>query len=328
MTDLPQEYRIVSAAAGWRRSTRRSLLSVRGREATSFLHALVTADVEHVAPGGGTYAAYLTPQGRMICDLALYRQPDGWLADVPAAAAASIAAKLDSVIFAEDVRVEDQSGRMAIVSCVGAGAAKIIAAWSGIDRSGIESLPVRATVAAGAVRVARTDETRLPSFDLLVPDEASLDIAERLSKGGAVAMSDALGEALRIEAGRPAFGVDMDTDTIPLEAGLLDRAISTTKGCYVGQEIIIRVLHRGGGRVARRLMKIEARHSRDAFTPGAVLVADGKDAGAVTSAARSPERDRAIALAYVHRDAAVEGRDVIVRQGDVEVPAVIVGAAG
>ena len=69
-------------------------------------------------------------------------------------------------------------------------------------------------------------------------------------------MTEELSTSLRVDAGRPLFGVDMDTDTIPLEAGLLERAISTTKGCYVGQEVIIRVLHRGGGRVARRLVKI------------------------------------------------------------------------
>src|SRR5690348_16957392 len=198
MTELSKEYRIVSAAAGWRRATRRSVLSVSGRDATSFLHALVTADVEHVAPGGGAYAAYLTPQGRMICDLALYRRHDGWLADVPAAAAASIAAKLDALIFTEDVRVEDQSARMAILTCVGAGAAAILAGWDGLDRSRIESLPLRATLEAAGVTIARTDETRLPSFDLLVPRDAEDDVAERLANGGAKAMSEALAEALRI----------------------------------------------------------------------------------------------------------------------------------
>ena len=328
MTDLSKEYRIVSEAAGWRRSTRRSVMAILGRDAAPFLHALVTADVGGLAPGAGAYAAYLTPQGRMICDLALYRKDDGWLADVPAATAASIAAKLDASIFSEDVRVEDRSARMAILSVVGPKSAALLARLDGADRSHIDALPLRGGADAGAVTVARTDAAMLPSFDLLLPAHAVASTVEILGSAGAVAMSDELAEFLRIQAGRPAFGLDMDTDTIPLEAGLLDRAISTTKGCYVGQEIIIRVLHRGGGRVARRLMKMEGRQAASAIAAGAAIIADGRDVGIVTSTARDPERDRAIALGYVHRDAAIEGQDVLIRHERAEVPAVIVGAAG
>ena len=78
----------------------------------------------------------------------------------------------------------------------------------------------------------------------------------KLVEAGAVSASEETGETLRIEAARPRFGIDMNTDTIPLEAGIEDRAISFTKGCYVGQEVIIRVMHRGHGRVARRLVSI------------------------------------------------------------------------
>jgi folate-binding protein YgfZ len=121
-------------------------------------------------------------------------------------------------------------------------------------------------------------------------------------------MSDDLAETLRVEAGRPKWGRDLTAETIPLEAGLLDRAISTSKGCYVGQEIIIRILHRGGGRVAKRLMKL-------AFDPavtvppaaGASVLAAGHPVGHITSAVFSPAADRVIALAYVHRDSAEVG---------------------
>jgi folate-binding protein YgfZ len=100
------------------------------------------------------------------------------------------------------------------------------------------------------------------------------------------------------------FGVDMTTDTIPLEAGIEDRAISFTKGCYVGQEVIVRVMHRGGGRVARRLMALRF---EDALPPpGSKLFGGDREAGWVTSAARSP-RTGSIGLGYVHRDSAVTG---------------------
>ena len=121
----------------------------------------------------------------------------------------------------------------------------------------------------------------------------------------------------------------MTDETIPLEAGLLDRAISTTKGCYVGQEMIIRVLHRGGGRVARRLVRLEFDASATE-PPGAgrrSLVGDGATSARSTSVAFSPARDRVVALGYVHRDVAEAGRRVIIVVAAVPAAA-IVGLAG
>ena len=121
----------------------------------------------------------------------------------------------------------------------------------------------------------------------------------------------------------------MTEETIPLEAGLLERAISTTKGCYVGQEIIIRVLHRGAGRVAKRLARLEIESSRvEPPAPGAILSVGGRDVGRVTSSAQSPSRDRVIALGYVHREAAEPGQHVIITTPAASVEAVIVGLAG
>ena len=120
----------------------------------------------------------------------------------------------------------------------------------------------------------------------------------------------------------------MTDETIPLEAGLLDRAISTTKGCYVGQEVIIRVLHRGGGRVAKRLVKLEFDPALAAAPPsGSTLLFEGRETGRVTSAAYSPARQRVIALGFVHRDAAVVGQRVTVRRETGEAPAEIVALA-
>ena len=95
-----------------------------------------------------------------------------------------------------------------------------------------------------------------PDMTCTYPEAIGDAMRAKLIEAGAVAASEDVAETLRIEAGRPRFGVDMNTDTIPLEAGLEDRAISFTKGCYVGQEVIVRVMHRGHGRVARRLVSI------------------------------------------------------------------------
>ena len=141
-------------------------------------------------------------------------------------------------------------------------------------------------------------------------------------------LTDELFTALRVDAGRPLFGVDMDTETIPLEAGLLDRAISTTKGCYVGQEVIIRVLHRGGGRVARRLVKIKFDgEASGQLQPGAGLRIGDREAGRVTSLAPALDDSGAIALAYLRREFAEVGQKVLA-DGPSNVEGVVTGFAG
>jgi folate-binding protein YgfZ len=135
-------------------------------------------------------------------------------------------------------------------------------------------------------------------------------------------------EVFRIETGIPKFLVDMTEETIPLEAGIEDRAISFTKGCYVGQEVIVRVTHRGGGRVAKKLVPWRAGALAPAAVPpgapgGARILSGDRDIGRVTSAAFSPALDRAVGLGYVHRDFAEKGTKVTVVWDDARSEAVI-----
>jgi folate-binding protein YgfZ len=154
--------------------------------------------------------------------------------------------------------------------------------------------------------VARDDQYGVPGLVVRVP-VATRDLwTSRLRLAGATAASAAELEFARIEAGRPEFLVDMDADTIPLEAGIEDRAISFSKGCYVGQEVIVRIVHRGGGRVARRLVGL--RLGATAAPPARTVLRSGdKDVGRVTSAAWSPRLSCPVALGYVHRDLAQPG---------------------
>jgi folate-binding protein YgfZ len=117
-----------------------------------------------------------------------------------------------------------------------------------------------------------------------------------------VRVSEADAETVRIESGRPRFGVDMDTETIPLEAGLEERAISRSKGCYVGQEVIVRVQDRGQGRVAKRLVGLTFDAGASVPAAGARILSGEREIGRVTSATWSPALSRPIALGYAHRD--------------------------
>jgi folate-binding protein YgfZ len=281
MPDISAEYRNVATGAGWLDRSHRGRLRFTGRDAAAFLQGLLTNDIAATGPGQGTYALLLTPQGRVVADFRVYNRGDACMADVEPGLAADLAARLDSMIFAEDVQVADVSSDSALVTIVGARAAEAAARATGLEATVLAALPplAQAGAAAGA---------------------------------GAIEVSGDLLDALRIEAARPVFGVDFTSETIPLEAGLLERAISTTKGCYVGQEVIVRVLHRGGGRIAKRL--VQAAFPRDAgVAPGQELRASAAAAtalGRITSAAPSPRTDRTLALGYVKRDNADPGNRV------------------
>ena len=131
-------------------------------------------------------------------------------------------------------------------------------------------------------------------------------------------------EVIRIERGVPRFLADMSEDTIPLEAGIEDRAISFSKGCYVGQEVIVRVTHRGGGRVAKKLVRWIADPSADIVPlPESRIFSFDKDIGRVTSAAFSPNVNRVVGLGYVHRDFTESGTEVTVMWNDSRIKAVV-----
>ena len=138
-------------------------------------------------------------------------------------------------------------------------------------------------------------------------------------------------EVIRIERGVPRFLVDMNEDTIPLEAGIEDRAISFTKGCYVGQEIIVRVTHRGGGRVAKKLVRWVTVGDEPIVPPAESKIVAGsrtqlddeKEIGRVTSATLSPRLNRVVGLGYVHRDFTAGGTDLTIVWKDARIKAVV-----
>jgi folate-binding protein YgfZ len=315
MTDIVSQYRTTVDGAGWTGKFERGRLRFDGRDRVSFLQALVSNDVTPLEQGRGVYAVYLTPQGRMLADMRLYDRGDHLIADVPAREAASLAQRFDGLIFTEDVRVTDVSATVGQLAVFGGASEAVIARAFALDVESVRALPLLSHLGARDAFVVRTDDADLPGFDVFVDSardgSAGPAVIAALETAGAVPVFEDVLEALRIEAGRPAFGRDMTSETIPLEAGLLDRAISTTKGCYVGQEVIVRVLHRGGGRVVKRLVKLAFTSALDVEPAVGSAVFDGDRAvGTLTSVAFSPARDRFIALGYVHRDSAEVGRTV------------------
>jgi len=175
----------------------------------------------------------------------------------------------------------------------------------GIDADALSALPVhgntRAAFGGQPAIVARVTDTGEPGFDVFVERALAGALQDALVSRGIETLDAGTADILRLEAGVPRFHRDMDEETIPLEAGIADRAISLTKGCYVGQEVIIRVLHRGHGRVARKLVGL-AIDGSEAPAPGTAIAAGDREIGRVTSSGMSPALGRPIALGYVHRD--------------------------
>ena len=284
-------------------------IALTGSDRATFLHALLTNEIADLQQGKGTYAAYLTPQGRMISDMRVIETGSRMLLSVAREVAAPLADRFDKLVFSEDVQAKDLSGDLTVVGVHGPSAARMIQAATGT--SVIDLIDQYDSITSNEITIVRDDALGLPGYDIYVPAAGADALAASLGSAGAVAMTEETAETLRIEAARPRFGLDMSTDTIPLEAGLDDRAISFTKGCYVGQEVIIRVKHRGHGRVARRLVSIVL---FDAAVPprGSKIFAGERAVGEVTSAALSPRHEAPLALGYVKSEHAVAGTELSV----------------
>jgi len=280
----------------------RAQIAVAGPDRAAYLQGLLSNDIEGLSAGTGCYAAWLTPQGRMITDLHVLQSDDMVLLDVPAGLAEALLARLDQFLFAENVQLGSLQGALTGVWVHGPAAAaaleRVVEGAPDLGEWGAYTHG-RFTFAGSPLVVARIDQLGVPGFCLYIEPSREKDLVEALEGSGARRVAPDAIEAARIEVGYPVFGTDMTEDTIPLEAGIESRAISFTKGCYVGQEVIIRVLHRGGGRVAKKLVALRVDGAAPAI--GARVMADGKDVGVVTSAAVSPVRG-SIALAYVRRD--------------------------
>lgn len=275
-----------------------------GAGAVQFLHGILTNEIKGLEPGQACYAAYLTPQGRMVADMDVLRCAEGLLLDVEPDVVGPLAQRLDASLFTEDVRIADESASVGSLGIYGPAAGERLQRTMQEHGASLD-VPLQdrhATIAvtAGSATVLGTRRGGVEGLHLFGPGPLVRKLAETLAGLGVPTLGEMAAESLRIEGGVPRYGVDMTQDTIPLEAGIEERAISTTKGCYVGQEVIVRILHRGHGRVVRKLegLKVEGDVVPQA---GTKLVSADRDAGHVTSAVRSP-RFGAIALGYVHRD--------------------------
>ena len=302
-----------TAGAGLIDRSHSGRILLTGADRRSYLQGLLTNDIEALTPGTGCYAAMLTAHGRMMSDMRVLELGDAILLDVPASVSSSIRDHLDKFVFAEDVQVEDVTSARGEIGLYGPGAQDVLVkAGAAGEMPATLFHSARIRIAGVDALLVRSDEAGIDGFDVIVNSSDEDAVTASLLAAGAVRVSETDAEVVRVENGRPRFGRDMDADTIPLEAGLEDRAISRSKGCYVGQEVIVRVQDRGHGRVAKRLVGLTLDAGAGVPLPGARIVSGDREVGRVTSAVLSPALGRPIALGYVHRDFVAEGTGVSV----------------
>jgi len=326
-----EQYDALRTGAGFIDLIDRRWISISGSERADYLQGLLTNDVVALSPGNGCYATYLTPHGRMIADMFVFAEHKRLLLDVHESVKDQLCERFEDLIFAEDVTVHGLGPECTAFGVYGPLSGRVISAVVGSVDPKIGVHEHRPIVFGGRSGLfARTDDLGIEGYRLIVDRAIAVEFAAALVESGAVRVDAPVAEAVRVESGHPAFPNDMDTETIPLEAGIQDRAINFDKGCYVGQEVIIRVLHRGQGRVARRLVGLVLDGKSEACAQlsqvGAMVSSAGGDdqIGRVTSVVISPALGRWVALGYVPRELAdVPGTTVDILVGDTRVRAVV-----
>ena len=288
--ELDGQYRALREAAGCLRRDGRGIVAVRGSEAADYLQGQLTQDVEALEPGEGAYAALLARKGRMQGDMRVLRlDPESFGLDVEAVALPAVVRHLGMYKVGRDAEVVDLTGDRALISVIGPAAANV----TGAPPFGGEHAHAEVELAGVSCRAVATGS----GVDLICDEGGAERVLDALRSGGGEPVSEEAAEIVRVEAGRPRFSREMGSATIPEEAGINDRAVSFTKGCYIGQETVARLHYKGKPNRHLRGLRLEA----PAAAGDAIALGD-REVGSVGTAVLSPAHGP-IALAIVRREA-------------------------
>jgi folate-binding protein YgfZ len=308
LTVSDSEYRAVTKACGLVDRSERGKLALTGADVKTFLQGQVSNDVETLAPGTGCYATFLTPKGKMLGDIRILDAGDEILLDTERVALQELFNMVRRFSVGYAVELHKRTLQRGLLSLLGPDA-ETVAGIGEVDAA--EDSHAVVQIDGITARAIRTDL----GIDLLCDAEDTEALTGALIGRGAVPASEAVADCVRVEHGRPRYGVDLDDSVIPQEAGLNDRAVSFTKGCYVGQETVARLFYRGKPNRQLRGLKLSA-----PVQSGAEITFGDRVVGRLGSVAESPALG-SIALALVRREAP-PGSDVVV--GADQVDAVVV----
>jgi tRNA-modifying protein YgfZ len=292
LVELDGQYRQLREECGLLDRSERGKLLVSGPEAADYLQGQLTNDVEAIDPGEGAYAALLDRKGHMQGDMRVLRPGNGpdLLLDTEPEALEAVRRHLAMYKIGRDVDVVDVGAERAILSLIGPRA---------VELAGSAALPENC---CEEVTVAGTQALAVGSaegIDLIFDAEARRRVTDALLAAGAAEVSPQAAEILRIEAGRPRFGAEMGTATMPAEAGIVEQAVSFTKGCYIGQETVARLHYKGKPNRHLRGLKLSG---TEAARPGETISLGEKEVGRLGSVGVSPAFGP-IGLAILRREA-------------------------
>ena len=303
--DVAGEYAALRGAAALVDLGFRTVVCATGPDRVSFLQGMLTNDVAGLGPGGGCPALLLTIQGRVTADLRVAACTDLFVLDVDVRARGAFLYALRTLIIADDVELVDPSEPCALLGLEGPGAEALLPG---------PALPpyahTEAVVGGVRVRVQRASDVRGPGFVIHVPADRVATVWDALAAAGARPCGMEALEGRRVELGIPRLGLDMDGTTLALEVPV-SGAISATKGCYLGQEVVARGTARG--HVNRTLTGLVLEGPEPPV--GAPLVRDGKECGRLTSVACVFGRGGLGALGLVRREQCAPGTELAVRHG-------------
>jgi folate-binding protein YgfZ len=287
---LSAEYRALTEGCGLLDRSERGKLALTGPGAKEFLAGQVTNDTEALTPGSGCYAAFLTPKGKMLGDLRILDRGDELLLDTERTALQALFDMIRRFKIGYDVQLHKRTVECSLLSLIGPQATRIAGAEALADT---EHANVSVEIEGVRTVLVRTDV----GVDILCDASDHEVVSEALLSAGAQRVSEAAAEIVRVEHGRPRYGIDLDDTVIPQEAGLNERAVSFTKGCYVGQETVARLYYKGKPNRRLRGLRLSA-----PAAPGAELRLVERAVGRLTSAVVSPVHGP-IGLALVRREA-------------------------
>jgi folate-binding protein YgfZ len=303
LPEIDAQYRVLREEVGLLDRSARAKLRVSGADAAEYLNGQLTNELERLAPDEGCYAALLDRKGHIQADMRVLGLSNGeiWL-DLEPAPAPAVLKHLQTYSIGHEVEIEDASDRWAIVSLIGPRAAEV-SGFEGLapehaqrfrDWEGVEVLGVATDL----------------GIDLIVRSEQLARLRTLLEAAGAVEVSEAAAEIVRVESGRPRFGAEMGPETMPAEAGIVERAVDFEKGCYIGQEPVARLHYRGRPNRRLRGLRLSGPAER-----GETLRLGEREVGTIGTACLSPALGP-IALAVVRREAS-DGDTLAVGEGTV-----------
>jgi folate-binding protein YgfZ len=281
--NIEEEHRALREGCGIAVLSWRAGFELLGADRLRFLHNYVTCDVKGLAPGDSAYGFFTSPQGRILSDAVLLALEDRLRVEVPREQVEPLLAHLRKYLLADRVEIRPIED-LTPVAVVGPRAEEVLGT----------GLPAQRRSLMGA-----------PVWTVWAPDPEAL--VARLAEAGGVRVGSEALEILRAEAGIPRFGQDFGPENFPQETGI-EEAVSYTKGCYLGQEVVARIHYRGG--VQNVLRGLVFADGDEAPGPGAKVLYEGRESGRATTVARSPSLGKTIGLGILHRRAAEPGTQV------------------